>query len=289
MNISGTSPVKTGKKKTVTFLASSKKFKVTGKSPSAPGLFKTTDDATSQPGNGGTFSIDNEESVSPMPDWSQLLPRSSSPALRTGCVDLGDDISGTTIGGASTDPSEREDKQEPKTSKSLTDLSSCEFSVRVRRASSQSSRAKLNPAVLKARCIRRRFNRLSGGDLFHLYTRRFMNTFQRRRPPGPYGNVFNMKPAAQPPGPYGNVFNMKLKPEAQTGETSDGSPVNSMTFPTPDRSLGTTTGDNAGTDTQEEVKQIQDIHDESCAITAKEVPTVFTTVDDEIQFRRVRF
>eukprot|EP00058_Branchiostoma_floridae_P016560 XP_002602048.1 hypothetical protein BRAFLDRAFT_94451 [Branchiostoma floridae] len=153
VDISGRSPVKPNgaKKKTVTFVASSKKFKVTAKPPSTLDLSYTTDDVTSQ---SGPFDIDNEDIVS-------SLLRSSSPSLKTRDVDLVVDTSDIANDVTATDPEERKDQDEPKTAKSLTDVSSCDhqFSVRVRRASSQTSGTKPSPAVLKARCVRRRLNR----------------------------------------------------------------------------------------------------------------------------------
>ncbi|XP_078688042.1 uncharacterized protein LOC144920057 [Branchiostoma floridae x Branchiostoma belcheri] len=249
VDISGTSPVKPAgaKKKTVKFVASSKKFKVIDKPPSALGLPKITDDVTPQLGDGVAFDINNDETVIPTStDW---------PSLKTEEVDrVNFSVSAHC---ASTDPSDKED--EPKTS-SLTDLSSSSaFSVRVRRAA-QPSRTKLSPAALKARCVRRRLNRLSGGDLFHLYTRRFMNTFLRRQPPRQDGNIIS------------------TKPDTQTGGKSDACTAIPSGVP------GTTAMENSGDTSQEEMEQSLDTPEES----SKELPAVFTEVDDEIQFRSDR-
>ncbi|KAI8481802.1 hypothetical protein Bbelb_404570 [Branchiostoma belcheri] len=278
VDISGTSPVKPAgaKKKTVKFVASSKKFKVIDKPPSALGLPKITDDVTPQLGDGVAFDINNDKTVIPTStDW---------PSLKTEEVDrVNFSVSAHC---ASTDPSDKED--EPKTS-SLTDLSSSSaFSVRVRRAS-QPSRTKLSPAALKARCkcggflnifevwLSRTYPpassnkshqertcltaaRLSGGDLFHLYTRRFMNTFLRRQPPRQDGNIIS------------------TKPDTQTGGKSDACTAIPSGVP------GTTAMENSGDTSQEEMEQSLDTPEES----SKELPAVFTEVDDEIQFRSDR-
>ncbi|XP_078571926.1 uncharacterized protein LOC144859282 [Branchiostoma floridae x Branchiostoma japonicum] len=262
VDIAGRSPVKPNgaKKKTVTFVASSKKFKVTAKPPPTVGLSKITDDVTSQ---SGRFDIDDEDIVSSM-------LRSSSPSLKTRDVDPVPDTNDIANGAVSTDPEEKEEQDEPKTAKSLTDLSSCDhqFSVRVRRASSQAHGTKLSPAVLKARCVRRRINRLSGGDLFHLYTRRFMNTFQRARPPCPYGKIFS------------------TNADAQTVGTSDGSTVIQRAIS--DRSLVTSSLKTAGTKSPAEMKASPANPEESWVVTAMAAPAVFMDVDGEIQFRSDR-